>query len=498
MQTVREHAEDARALAEPGGFRMTEPLPLVPAPLEATGRPGPPFQLAEARIAAEGAARPVGDHLAARLAAVVGVVTPRADGHGPGVITLRPDPAAGPAGGYVLDVAADAVTLTAPDLPGLHAGVGALLQLTDIDAATVRPARVVDAPRFAWRGLSLDVARHFHPVGTLTALLDVMSDLRLNVLHLHLTDDQGWRLALTCRPELAERSGSTAVDGDPGGMYSADDYATIQAHAAARGVVVVPEIDLPGHVNAALHALPGLNPDGVPAPAYDGIGVGFSQLHADLPETGPFIRDVLSEVAAMTAGGYVHIGGDEPPDMPPAEYAALVRQAADAVRTAGKTVVGWQEAARADLPSGSIVQYWDFRSGADVVAAAAGAGARVLLSPADHTYLDQKYDAATPVGLEWAGHIELRDAYAWEPLDVLPEVPATAVLGIEAAVWTETIRTRDDLFFLLLPRLAAFAEVAWSAPQVRGWDGFTARVRSLGSRWDAEGHPWYRSPQVEW
>lgn len=515
---------DADATGATASRPATTPA-LVPAPREIALRPGPPFRLGDARVVAPVAADPAVRHLVERAAAVAGARLTRSGDAGPGAVVLVLDAAArlpvaldapdapDAPGAYLLDVSADGVRLTAADLAGLHHGVATLLQLTDPESATVTAAHVADAPRFAWRGLSLDVARHPQPVTAVLALLDVMADLRLNTLHLHLTDDQGWRLDVPSHPELAVVSGATAVDGDPGGWYSAADYAAIQDHAARRGVVVVPEIDLPGHVNAAQHALPELNPSGRARPAYLGIDVGFSRLHADLAATAPFIRSVLADVAAMTVGPYVHIGGDEPPEMPAAEYAALVELAADAVRAAGKTVVGWQEAARAALPPGSVVQYWDERSGADVVAAAAAAGARVLLSPATRTYLDMKYDATTPVGLEWAGHIRVRDAYDWEPLAVLPDVAPADVIGVEAAVWAETIRTPDDLFFLLLPRLAAFAEVAWSARRgvggvgragvddVDGFDGFdefAVRLASLGPRWDAAGLPWYRTPEIAW
>lgn len=472
---------------------MTAPLPIVPAPLVATARDGAPFR--PRRVVADGAAHAAG----ARLARALGVPVGSDDDGTPDAVVLTLDTAAGP--GYRLTVHTDRALLTAADPAGLQHGVATLTQLVDPATGAVGPAVVEDAPRFAWRGLSLDVARHFHDVATVTALLDVMADLKLNVLHLHLTDDQGWRLEIPSRPELTDRSGATAVGGDPGGFYTREDYATLQARAADRGIVVVPEIDLPGHVNAALHAYGELNPSGEPAPEYTGIDVGFSRLRADLPATAPFIRAVIADVAAMTTGGHLHIGGDEALEMPPAEYAELVRLAADAVRAAGKTVVGWQEVARAGLPPGTVVQYWDTRAdadaNADVVAGATRAGAGVLLSPAPRTYLDMKWDATAPLGLEWAGHIEVRDAYEWEPLELL-NVAADSVLGVEAALWSETVRTPGDLFTLLLPRLAAFAEVAWSAPERRDWDGFAARLQAVAPRWTAAGLPWYRSPQIDW
>jgi hexosaminidase len=483
-------------------------LPIVPAPLEATALDGAPFR--PGRVVADGAARGAGKRLARLLGVGLeglddpgrtpGVPGVPGDDAGSGAVVLALDPAAGP--GYRLTVHSDRAFLSAADPVGLHQGAATLAQLIDPAHGTVAPVAVADAPRFAWRGLGLDVARHFQDVATVTAVLDVMADLKLNVLHLHLTDDQGWRLEIPSRPGLTERSGGTAVGGDPGGFYTAEDYATLQARAADRGIVVVPEIDLPGHVNAALHAYGELTPSGEPAPEYTGIDVGFSRLRADLPATAPFIRAVVADVAAMTAGAHLHIGGDEALEMSAAEYSELVRLAADAVRAAGKTVVGWQEVARADLPPGTVVQYWDTRTDveadADVVTAAARAGARVLLSPAPRTYLDMKWGATAPLGLEWAGHIELRDAYEWEPLDLLPDVPASSVLGVEAALWSETVRTPDDLFTLLLPRLAAFAEVAWSAPERRDWDGFATRLRAVAPRWTAAGLPWYRSPQIDW
>jgi len=154
-------------------------------------------------------------------------------------------------------------------------------------------------------------------------------------------------------------------------------------------------------------------------------------------------------------------------------------------------VVGWQEIARSPLPPGSVVQYWDEREGADQVVAAVAAGARVLLSPASRLYLDMRYDDATPVGQDWAGHITLRDCYDWEPADLLP-VGVDQVIGLEAAIWTEIVRTPRELFILLLPRLAAVAEVAWSAPERRGWEHFARRMLRLTPRWDATGVPWYR------
>jgi hexosaminidase len=402
---------------------------------------------------------------------------------------------------YRLEVSADSIVLTALGAPGLLNAFATLEQTAESAErapAAFPPLLVQDVPRFGWRGLSVDVARHFFDVAAIKTVVDAMSSLKLNMLHLHLTDDQGWRVQLPSHPELTERSGSTAVGGDPGGYFTVEDLAEITAYAQNRCITVVPEIDLPGHVNAALHAVGELTPSGEPTPEYTGIEVGFSRLHADVAATEPFLRDVIGDLAAMTPGPYVHIGGDEVLTMDIAEYSALVEMAAGYVRGAGKKVVGWQEVAKANLGPDTIIQFWSEPDGTEDVIAAVQAGARLLLSPGSKAYLDMKYDAATPVGLEWAGHIELRDAYDWDPLAVIPGVPAERIIGIEAAIFSETIRTVDDLFFLLLPRLAAIAEVAWSQPEHQDWDSFTVRLRAVAPRWTQSGLTWHRSPQIQW
>jgi len=497
---------------------------VVPAPVHLEPRDGAPFVMRDGVRLVTGAdpeAVAVGILLAGRIGRVCGfpVALVEHDDGAPGAVELRlvTDPAdlVLPEGldpelmaqAYRIDATAERLVLSALTGTGLHLATMTLQQLVRREGEThlVDPCLVLDHPRFAWRGLALDVARHFFTVREVKSVLNVMAWYKLNVLHLHLTDDQGWRLDIASRPELTARSGGTAVGGDRGGFYTAADYAELLTYAAVRHIAIVPEIDVPGHVNAALHADGDLTPSGEAAPAYTGIDVGFSRLHVDLPGTEPFLRDVFGAVATMTPGRYVHLGGDEVLTMAPDEYAALVRSAAGHVAAAGKGVIGWQEVARVlPPPDGGlegldvIVQYWDEREGAAEVAAAVARGARVLLSPASKIYLDMRYDADSPIGLEWAGHVEVRDAYEWEPLDVLPGVPADRVVGIEAGLWTETVRTAEDLFWLLLPRLVAVAEVAWSAQQRRDWDGFARRLAGQPRLWAEAGLRWYRSPQVPW
>ncbi|MGM0385152.1 MAG: family 20 glycosylhydrolase [Actinomycetota bacterium] len=398
---------------------------------------------------------------------------------------------------YRLSIAPDRVTIVATAPAGLLAAAATLGQVLDGAGPLVPCLDIADAPRFAWRGLSLDVARRFFPVEDLELVVDLLADLRMNVLHLHLTDDQGWRIEVPGWPELTGLSSSGGCGGGPGGFYTAADLARVTETAHRRGVVVVPEIDVPGHVNAALHAVPGLNPDGVVPREHTGTEVGFSRLHSSAPATGPFLRDVLGFVAGLAADR-VHIGGDEPPEMPAAEYADLVRTAAAHVVAAGRSVVAWQEAASAGLPPGSVLQWWDERAPVDDVVAAVRGGARLLLSPASAVYLDVTYSADFPLGLEWAGETELRDSHDWDVLGVVPGVGEEHIMGIEACLFSETLRTRDDLTTMLLPRLAAVAEAAWAAAEQRDWNDFARRMPSCGRRWTAQGLAWHRSPGVEW
>ncbi len=402
---------------------------------------------------------------------------------------------------YRLVIAPQRVEAVARSSEGLTHALASLRQALrqGRDGSWSAPAaRIDDAPRFAWRGLSVDVARHFLPIDALKVVVGLMAHYKLNVLHLHLTDDQGWRLHVPSRPHLTRKSSGTSVGGDPGGYYTPTDFGDLVQYASVRGITVVPEIDVPGHVNAATHAYGELTPDGVPTDVYTGIEVGFSRLYADLPATGEFLRDVFTDVAGMTRGRYVHIGGDEVLTMEHDEYARLVAQAAAAVRAAGKEVVGWQEIATTPLEPGTVVQYWDTRVDPAPFVAAAHAGAKLLMSPGSKAYLDMKYDATTELGLEWAGHIELRDAYDWEPTTLVEGLPADAVIGVEAAVWTETIRDLDALTSMLLPRLAAVAEVAWTDPERREWEDFRSRIAQHSDLWNRIGLRWYASPQVDW
>jgi hexosaminidase len=398
--------------------------------------------------------------------------------------------------GYRLELRDGAARVEAETDAGRFYAEQTLRALRD---AGIADAQIADRPRFAWRGAMLDVARHFFGVADVCRVIDHLAAHKLNVLHLHLSDDQGWRLAIDAWPRLAEHGGGTAVGGGAGGFYSQDDYRRIVAYAAERFVTVVPEIDCPGHVQAALAAYPELA-GGAPQDRYTGTEVGFSSLDAHAEHTYRFLDDVFAELAALTPGAFLHIGGDEAHSTSRADYLAFLARVQPLVAAHGKRVAGWEEIASAPLHDGAVVQYWNTGNarGHDLARAAAGQGAQLVLSPADRVYLDMKYDAEFPLGQDWAGLVDVRDSYDWDPATLVDGVGEAAILGVEAPLWTETIETLADVETMLFPRLSAVAEVAWSPQARRDWQDFRGRLAIQSRRWEAAGVAYHRSPQVDW
>jgi hexosaminidase len=415
--------------------------------------------------------------------------------------------------GYRLEVASERVTLRARRAAGLFRGVQTLRQLLplDVEAPAAQPGgwripggQIVDRPRFAYRGAMLDVARHFFGVADVKRYIDEITLYKLNHLHLHLTDDQGWRIEIATWPKLAAYGGIGEVGGGPGGHYTQAQYADLVAYAAERHVTLVPEIDMPGHTGAALASYAELHPDGVAPPRSTGTDVGASTLRVGGAATHRFVRDVIGEVAGLTPGPYVHVGGDEVSALGDAEYAAFIAQAQQAVADHGKTPVGWDAVVvRAAPRPGTVAQYWDTNHDASetvvrAVARAAQQSVKLILSPGNRAYLDMKYHPGTRLGLKWAGYVEVSDAYSWDPGAHLEGVPEAAVLGVEGALWTETARSIADVEHLAFPRLAAIAELGWSPRATHDWEGFARRLAAQAPRWRAMGINFYPSTQVAW
>jgi hexosaminidase len=317
----------------------------------------------------------------------------------------------------------------------------------------------------------------------------------MNRLHLHLADDQGWRIEIKSWPNLALHGGSSEVGGGPGGYYTQEQYTDLAAYAADRGITIVPEIDMPGHTNAALASYPELNCDGVAPALYTGTEVGFSTLCVESEVTYKFIDDVVREIGGLTSSPYFHVGGDEVEKLTPEQYVSFIERVQGIVQSHGKQMVGWDEIAGAKLLPTSIVQLW--RPKAPPGPAVAN-GAKVILSSANRLYIDMKYHEETPIGLSWAGLIDVPHAYSWDPATLREGVPESSILGIEAPMWAETLANIRDVEFMAFPRLAAVAEIAWAKPGPRDWDEFKIRLGAQAPRWAALGINFYRSPTVVW
>ncbi|MET7680058.1 beta-N-acetylhexosaminidase [Streptomyces sp. NPDC005423] len=485
---------------------------VIPAPASAVPGGSPYRVTGGTRIRVDGSrdTRRVGEYLASVLRPSTGYRLPVVT-EGRGGIRLRL--AKGPFGaeGYRLHSAGGGVTITASRPAGLFHGVQTLRQLLPaaVEGRSVRPGpwtvaggTVEDTPRYAYRGAMLDVSRHFFTVGQVEHYIDELALYKINELHLHLSDDQGWRIAVDSWPRLASRGGSTEVGGGPGGHYTKAQYKEIVAYAASRYLEVVPEIDMPGHTNAALASYARLNCDGVAPPLYTGTEVGFSSLCVAKDLTYAFVDDVVRELAAITPGRYLHIGGDEAHSTSHEDYVTFTDRVQPLVAKYGKTVIAWHQLTGAHPARGALAQYWGLDdTGAEEkaqVVAAARNGTGLILSPADRVYLDMKYTERTPLGQDWAGLVEVRRSYDWDPGAYLAGAPASSIRGVEAPLWSETIVTAADIDYMAFPRLPGVAELGWSPASTHEWDAYRVRLAAQAPRWDALGIDYYRSPQVPW
>lgn len=456
----------------------------------------------------------VGEYLAGLLRPATGYALPvqAAPQHAaPGAILLTTSGADRALGeeGYTLSIAPDGVTLRAVRPAGLFWGVQTLRQLFPpaIERGAAQagpwtlPAGVIrDFPRFAYRGVMLDVARHFFPVADVKRYIDELAAYKINYLHLHLTDDQGWRIAIKSWPRLTEIGSQTQVGGGKGGYYTQEEYTDLVAYARSRGMTMVPEIDTPSHTNAALASYAELNCNDTAPALFTGTEVGFSSLCIDKDITYRFLDDVLGELAALTPGPYLHIGGDEAWSTPHDDYVRFIERIQPIVRRHGKQMVGWSEIPAAKLEPGAVVEYWSTKDPkqAELARSAAAQGAKIIMAPANRSYLDMQYDESSPIGLHWAAYVEVEDSYTWDPAELIEGIGENALLGIEAALWAETLKNMDDVHYLTFPRLPSLAEIAWSPKAGRSWAEFRGRLAAHSPRWEAQGIGFYRSAQVDW
>ena len=263
--------------------------------------------------------------------------------------------------GYELSISANAITLSANHLAGLFYGIQTLRQLLPIDHTenvSLPAVSIRDTPRFRWRGAMLDVARHFFGVEDIKRYIDLIAHYKMNRLHLHLTDDQGWRVEIRSWPKLAEIGGKAQVNGGGGGYYTQEQYKEIVDYARSRFIMIVPEIDTPGHTNAALASYPELNSSEEAPALYEGTQVGFSTLWINSEITYQFLDDVIRELAALTPTPYIHIGGDEARSTPEEDYKKFIKRVQEIVISHGKIPIGWSEIGEAEILPGTIAQVW--------------------------------------------------------------------------------------------------------------------------------------------
>ncbi|WP_435822275.1 beta-N-acetylhexosaminidase [Actinacidiphila alni] len=451
-------------------------------------------------VRADGAARAAADLLRTYLAPATGLpLRPAADGR----VVFSLDPALGGLGdeGYGLTVGPDAVLLRAAKPAGLLHGVQTIRQLLPAQALSELPqsgvewrmpcVQVTDVPRFGWRGMMLDVARHFQPMAYLRRFVDLLALHKLNVLHLHLTDDQGWRMPVAAYPRLTEvggvrarsmigRSGSTRFDDVPhGGAYTTAELRELVGYAAARGITVLPEIEMPGHTRSVLAAYPELG--NVPGRQLDtwtewGVCDTILGVHDEVLD---FCRTVLGEVLDVFPSPYVHVGGDECPTVewerspaarqrarelglpaPKALHGWFMERIGDFLIESGRRPLCWAEDSGALPPEFTVMPWRDTDHGL----AAARRGHDVVMAPHRSTYLDYPQAPGPGEPLGQAGDVvDLRAVHGGQTVPAAWEPEAAArVLGTQAQLWTEFVPTAEHADYLVFPRLCALADRAWN------------------------------------
>ncbi|MFT4257422.1 MAG: beta-N-acetylhexosaminidase [Pseudoxanthomonas sp.] len=423
---------------------------------------------------------------------------------------------------YTLDIKPDGITVSAADERGLFYGAITLWQLlTQGEGAEVALSalHITDAPRFGWRGLMLDSARHFWSVDEVKQLLDQMALHKLNVFHWHLTDDQGWRIEIRKYPKLVEvgscripASADPAVKPAPYcGHYTQQQIRDVVAYAAARHIDVVPEFDVPGHATAAIAAYPQLGVDGFPTPAVGNEWGVYTNLFNTEESTYRFIEDVLAEMIDLFPGAYVHIGGDEAvkdqweasqrvqqhmkaagANNEMAMQGVLNARLEKFLAAHGKRLLGWDEILEGPLPASATVMSWrGIEGGID----AANKGHDVVMSPSPMLYFDHPLTASPDDAPGQPNPVTLQDVYGFEPVPaVLPAEKQKHILGVQANVWTEHRRSHARLQEMVFPRLAALAEVGWSPAANRNYEDFMTRLPAQLQRYQAAGIAYARTP----
>jgi hexosaminidase len=446
--------------------------------------------------------------------------------------------------GYQLATTTGGVTLEAKTAHGLYNGVQTIRQLLPpwITSPSVQPGpwtmpvvQITDYPRYTYRGVMLDIARHYEPPSAVEQLIDQAAAYKINVLHLHVSDDQGFRIVINGFPNLTTIGGQGSVGTggrtmDPGGFWTQSDYQAVVADATAHFITVVPEVDSPGHNNAIIMSEYNdtANPllDGHPQdincgannpPVWDYTGdVGYSAMCPESNNTWAIMSAIIDQLAAMSPGPYYDIGGDEVPStlLSQTRYAAFVNQETGIVQGQGKTVMGWADIAGpgTNLAGPSVAEYWNPASGSTsgtiTGTEAVQKGMKIVMAPASHAYLDQKYKRNVPptLGLTWActKGCDVDQFYDWDPGSYVTGVTDANVIGVEGAMWGETVVNLSNVDYMVFPRLPALAEISWSPKVDRtsvrspAYSDFIGRLAAQGARLMAAGVNFYPSTEVSW
>ena len=509
---------------------------LIPYPESLTPRAGV-FQAAGAAFACDpaldDASKAVVDEFAAQLAAVSGTeVKVSADGTESPCFIFSVDTIL-PAEKYILDIDRNRAVVRASSLRGFVYAVETIKQLLPNEIYGTQPAPdaewsvpcvlIEDSPRFGYRGLEIDVARHFFDVAQMKRIINLMAMHKLNTLHWHLTDDQGWRIEIKKYPRLTEYGSirkQTVIkkewdnyDGTPyGGYFTQDEIRDVVAYAASKGITVIPEIDLPGHMLAALASYPELGCTGGPYEVWGRWGVADDVLCAGNEKIYGFIEDVLTEVMDMFPSKYIHIGGDECPKVrwehcPKCQarikelglkgdgkhsaeqylQSYVMARVEKFLNEHGRDIIGWDEILEGELAPGATVMSW---RGSEGGIEAASMGHDAIMTPTSHFYFDyyQSEDVDNePFGI--GGYVPVEKVYGYEPYaDGMSEEACRHIIGVQANLWSEYIATPEHQEYMLLPRMAALCEVQWCRPEVKDWERFLESLSHMADRYAAAGY----------
>ncbi len=402
-------------------------------------------------------------------------------------------------GAYKLTVHDSSISLQAGTPAGLFYAVQTLLQLLSMesnssDMVVLPNLEIVDRPRFTWRGMHLDVSRHFFPVEFIKKYIDILSFHKMNIFHWHLTDDQGWRIEIKRYPRLTEIGAWRKDNGNKyGGFYSQDEIRTVVNYAEERYVTIVPEIEMPGHASAALASYPEYSCTGGPFKVETRWGVFDDVYCPGNKATFTFLENILDEVAELFPGRYIHIGGDECPKVRWHNHdlcqcfmkslglasendlqAYFISHIARHLETLKKSLVGWDEILDGGAPSTATIMAWrSMQKGVE----AAEAGHDVVMTPMSYCYFDH-YQGVANEPKAIGGFTPLQTVYSFEPIpDELPSAMKSHIIGAQGNVWTEYMPDSRHVEYMVLPRLCALSEVLWSPRETRFWTDFLERLK---------------------